>query len=57
MAKREKINATTVEPEAGEERTAMFGWCSTGHHDGCVVTIPRYRCSCKCHETKDKDLG
>lgn len=50
MAKDKKVNAPIV--EEGEERTAMFGWCSTGHHDTCVLRIPRYRCSCKCHDSE-----
>ena len=37
----------------GEERTAMFGWCITGHHETCVVRIPRYKCACKCHGGED----
>jgi hypothetical protein len=51
MAKDKKVNAPIV--EENEERTAMFGWCSTGHHDTCVVRIPRYKCACKCHGGKD----
>jgi|688.fasta_scaffold1000806_3 hypothetical protein len=52
VAKDKKIDAPIVED--ADERTAMFGWCLTGHHDGCIVRIPRYKCACKCHkEAKD----
>ena len=36
----------------GEEKLVMFGWCSTGHHDGCRIEFTGHRCSCECHEGK-----
>jgi hypothetical protein len=48
---RKKIDAPTIYNE-GEEKFVMFGWCSTGHHDGCKVEFPGHRCSCGCHKEK-----
>ena len=48
-AKRKIKDATTVEV-SGEEKLVMFGWCLTGHHDGCSVEFPRHRCACECHK-------
>ena len=48
MPKRKTIDATTVEA-AADEKLVMFGWCSTGHHEGCVVSFTGHRCSCGCH--------
>ncbi len=56
MPKRKVVNAPTV--VEGEEKLTMFGWCSTGHHDGCRVEFPGHRCSCKCHNGgKDDTTG
>jgi len=48
MARRKKVDAPIVATN-GEVRYAMFGWCSTGHHDKCIVEFTGHRCSCKCH--------
>jgi hypothetical protein len=42
---------------AGEEKLVMFGWCSTGHHDGCSVSFTGHKCSCDCHEREGNDVG
>lgn len=40
------VDAPIVE---GEEKAVKFGWCSTGHHDICIVEFPGHRCKCECH--------
>jgi hypothetical protein len=47
------------EPEAiytssGEDKLVMFGWCSTRHHDKCVVKFTGHRCKCECHDKENK---
>lgn len=49
MPKRKKVDVPTVQTTLGEEKVVMFGWCSTGHHDGCVVSFPGHKCKCDCH--------
>jgi len=32
--------------------TGKFGWCSTGYHSDCIVTLPVHvevKCECECH--------
>lgn len=53
MPKRKKMDVPIFE-YAGEEKLVMFGWCSTGHHEGCRVEFTGHRCSCDCHK---KDYG
>lgn len=43
------VNAPIVEYKAGEEKWVRFGWCSDGHHGGCRIEFPGYRCKCECH--------
>jgi len=50
MAKRKTVDAPIV--IEGEEKYTMFGWCSTGHHKGCVVEFPGNKCACECHGKK-----
>jgi hypothetical protein len=40
---------------AGEEKLVMFGWCSTGHHEGCATEFPGHRCKCECHGSEGVD--
>lgn len=49
MPKKKKVDAPIFEYEVGEEKLTMFGWCSTGHHEGCRVEFPGHKCSCDCH--------
>lgn len=49
--KRKTVDAPIV--VEGEERLTVFGWCSTGHHEGCRVEFPGHRCSCECHGGND----
>lgn len=49
MSKRKTTNAPIADYVAGEEKLVMFGWCSTGHHEGCRFEFPGHRCSCECH--------
>jgi hypothetical protein len=53
VPKRKTIDVPIV--VEGEEKLTMFGWCSTGHHEGCRVEFPGNRCSCECHEAKEED--
>jgi hypothetical protein len=48
-AKKSKIPDAPINVAPGEEKLVKFGWCSTGHHNGCVVSFPGHRCSCDCH--------
>lgn len=39
--------------------TSKLGWCLTGHHKDCFVTVgDRYVCGCDCHtdNINDKEL-
>lgn len=57
MARNKKVEPPIV-VRPGEEKVVPFGWCMTGHHDGCVVSFPGHICSCKCHgEVQDDTIG
>jgi hypothetical protein len=30
--------------------TKVLGWCITGHHPECLVSIADLVCDCECHE-------
>ena len=49
MSQRENVNATIV-AEAAEEKMVLFGWCMDGNDEECIVSFPRHRCSCECHQ-------
>jgi hypothetical protein len=54
VARNKKVDAPIVEGK--EVSMTIFGWCSTGHHDGCRVEFPGHRCSCKCHNGGEDDF-
>jgi len=56
-SRKPKIVDSPIIVVAGEENLVMFGWCSTGHHDGCSVSFTGHRCSCDCHEKEGNDVG
>lgn len=47
--KKRKVADAPIVVAPGEEKVVPFGWCMTGHHDGCVVSFTGHRCSCECH--------
>ncbi len=49
MAQKTRESNLINAPIKGEEKPSKFGWCLTGHHEGCIVRFPGYRCSCECH--------
>lgn len=55
-SRKPKIVDAPINVIAGEEKLVMFGWCSTGHHDGCSVSFPGHKCSCECHEKEDNNV-
>lgn len=54
-AKKRKIVDAPIAIASGEEKLVPFGWCMTGHHDGCVVSFTGHRCSCECHGKAEND--
>lgn len=46
--KRKTVDAPIVDPNKPVTLT-VFGWCSTGHHDGCQFEFTGHQCSCNCH--------
>jgi hypothetical protein len=41
---------------------SLFGWCATGHHDGCRVEYENWvakgqmiRCECECHGQRESE--
>ena len=49
MSERENVDATIV-VEAAEEKKVLFGWCMDGNDEECIVSFPRHKCSCECHQ-------
>jgi hypothetical protein len=47
VAKRETKNAPI--DYSGSDSNSMFGWCSTGQHQLCIIEFTGHRCSCECH--------
>ena len=47
--KKPRIVDAPIVYKEGEESWTVFGWCSTGHHEGCRVEFPGHKCSCDCH--------
>jgi len=47
--KRKTLKFEDLAPANGEIRDAVFGWCTTGHHENCRVEFPGHKCNCECH--------
>jgi hypothetical protein len=35
--------------------TRVLGWCITGHHDECLITVADLTCDCECHKGDESD--
>ena len=53
----EIIDATIVKAKADDRKSAMFGWCMTEYHEGCIGEFTGHRCRCECHEGGAKELS
>lgn len=52
MTKRSRSESMQADYSGKPPVFTLFGWCMTGHHDGCIIEFTGHTCNCNCHGSR-----